>query len=66
MRGAKNRIMGWLRSVAADPPSLRVGVLVSVLSVALATVAIFALKRVAPVVSLSVVYLPAVALVSLF
>ncbi|HEY2653653.1 MAG TPA: ATP-binding protein [Solirubrobacteraceae bacterium] len=66
MRGANNRIIAWLRSLAAGRPSLRVGVLVSLGSVALATVAIFALKRVAPVVSLSVVYLPAVALVSVF
>ena len=47
-------------------PSWLLGVVVSVVSVALATAAIYALKRVAPVVSLSVVYLPAVALVSVF
>jgi two-component system, OmpR family, sensor histidine kinase KdpD len=41
-------------------------VLVSLASVAVATAAIYGLKRVAPVVSLSVVYLPAVALVSVF
>jgi two-component system sensor histidine kinase KdpD len=43
---------------------VRVGVGVAVVGVALATAAIYPLKTVAPVVSLSVVYLPAVALVS--
>ncbi len=42
------------------------GVVVSILAVAAATGAIYGLKRLAPVVSLSVVYLPAVLLVSAY
>ncbi len=52
---------GTLRAVRPDP---RLGIAVSAGSVAGATAAIYALKGVAPVVSLSVVYLPAVLLVS--
>ena len=47
-------------------PSLRSGVVVAVLAVAAATAAIYPLKSVAPIVSLSVVYLPAVLLVSAY
>jgi two-component system sensor histidine kinase KdpD len=47
-------------------PDLLLGIVVSAGSVAAATGAIFALKSVAPVVSLSVVYLPAVLLVSAY
>jgi len=47
-------------------PHALTGVLTSVLAVALATLAIFPLKHVASVVSLSVVYLPAVLLVSTY
>ena len=43
-------------------PRLALGIGVAVLTVAIATVAVYALKQVAPVVSLSVVYLPAVLL----
>ncbi|MBV9310086.1 MAG: DUF4118 domain-containing protein [Solirubrobacterales bacterium] len=50
----------------ADRPPLRAGVLVAALTVALATAAIYALKPVAPTVALSVVYLPAVLLVSVY
>ena len=46
-------------------PRAVTGIATSVLAVALATVAIYALKQIAPVVSLSVVYLPAVLLVSI-
>jgi two-component system sensor histidine kinase KdpD len=42
------------------------GVLTAVLAVTLATVAIYALKSVAPVVSLSVVYLPAVLIIAAY
>jgi two-component system, OmpR family, sensor histidine kinase KdpD len=42
------------------------GVLIAVLAVAAATAAIYPLKHLAPVVSLSVVYLPAVLLVSVY
>ena len=47
-------------------PSLVVGVTVAALAVAVATVAIWPLRHIAPVVSLSVVYLPAVLLVSIY
>lgn len=66
MRGTNIRITTQLRALAARRPSLRWGVFVSVGSVAVATAAIYGLKRVAPVTSLSVVYIPAVALVSVF
>jgi two-component system, OmpR family, sensor histidine kinase KdpD len=58
---------------AADPgrligarPNPAAGGLVVVLAVALATAAIYPLKRIAPALSLSVVYLPAVLLVSAY
>jgi two-component system sensor histidine kinase KdpD len=51
--------------LAPNPPSRRVGVLVAVAAVALCTLIIYPLKHVAPVVSLSVVYLPAVLVVSI-
>jgi two-component system sensor histidine kinase KdpD len=47
-------------------PPLTIGVAVSVGAVALATAAIYPLRQIAPVVSLSVVYLPAVLLVSAY
>jgi two-component system sensor histidine kinase KdpD len=47
-------------------PRLALGVAVSVASVALATIAIYPLEHIAPVVSLSVVYLPAVLLTSTY
>jgi K+-sensing histidine kinase KdpD len=52
-----------LRTVRAP---LRVGVIVAALAVIGATAAIYPLKHLAPVVSLSVVYLPAVLLVSVY
>ncbi len=55
--------LGFL--LESDPPSRRVGVVAAVLSVALCTLVVYPLKHVAPVVSLSVVYLPAVLIVSL-
>jgi two-component system sensor histidine kinase KdpD len=51
--------------LAPAPPPRRVGLLVAVLSVALCTLIVYPLKHVAPVVSLSVVYLPAVLVVSI-
>jgi two-component system sensor histidine kinase KdpD len=51
--------------LASDPPSRRVGVVVALAEVALCTLIIYPLKHVAPVVSLSVVYLPAVLVVSI-
>jgi two-component system sensor histidine kinase KdpD len=50
--------------LAPAPPPRRAGLLVAVLSVALCTLIVYPLKHVAPVVSLSVVYLPAVLVVS--
>jgi two-component system sensor histidine kinase KdpD len=50
----------------AARPNRAVGVLAAVVSVAVATAAIYPLKQIAPAVSLSVVYLPAVLLVSAF
>jgi two-component system, OmpR family, sensor histidine kinase KdpD len=53
-------------ALRAGRPSLLAGAVVSVVSVGAATAAIYALKGVAPVVSLSVVYLPPVLLVSAY
>ncbi|HUJ34799.1 MAG TPA: DUF4118 domain-containing protein, partial [Solirubrobacteraceae bacterium] len=53
-------------SLRASRPNLLVGIAVSVVLVAVATAAIYPLKSLAPVVSLSVVYLPAVLLVSAY
>ena len=50
--------------LAHDPPPRRVGALVALGAVALCTLIIYPLKHVAPVVSLGVVYLPAVLVVS--
>jgi two-component system sensor histidine kinase KdpD len=54
------------RALLVRRPNPVAGILVSLLAVAVATAAISALKQVAPVVSLSVVYLPAVLLVSTY
>ena len=51
--------------LAPTPPPRRVGVLVSLVLVALGTLIVYPLAHVAPVVSLSVVYLPAVLVVSI-
>jgi len=53
-------------TLRASKPNLLIGVAVSLVSVAAATAAIYPLKSLAPVVSLSVVYLPAVLLVSAY
>ena len=67
MRGTEIPIYRRLRGLSSlQRPPLRAGVLVSIASVAVATAAIYPLKTIAPTVSLSVVYLPAVALVSVF
>jgi two-component system sensor histidine kinase KdpD len=55
--------LGFL--LAPDPPPRRAGLLVAALSVTLCTLLVYPLKHVAPVVSLSVVYLPAVLVVSI-
>jgi two-component system sensor histidine kinase KdpD len=51
---------------SASRPNVALGIAVSLISVAAATGAIYPLKGIAPVVSLSVVYLPAVLLVSAY
>jgi two-component system, OmpR family, sensor histidine kinase KdpD len=53
-------------TLRASRPDLRLGIAVAVVAVAAATAAIYALKSLAPVVSLSVVYLPAVLVVSAY
>lgn len=50
--------------LASEPPPRRVGVIAALASVALCTLIIYPLKHIAPVVSLGVVYLPAVLAVS--
>src|ERR1700722_10341648 len=55
-----------LRAFGLRRPPVWLGLLVAAGAVALATGAIYPLKSVAPVVSLSVVYLPAVLLVSVY
>ena len=47
-------------------PQRSTGIVAAVLSVALATLAVYLLRKIAPVVSLSVVYLPAVLLVATY
>ncbi len=51
--------------LAREPPSRRIGVLSAVILVALSTLIIYPLAELAPVVSLAVVYLPAVLIVSI-
>jgi two-component system sensor histidine kinase KdpD len=53
-------------TLRASRPPLGLGIAASVLSVAIATAAVYPLKNIAPAVSLSVVYLPAVLLVSAY
>ena len=53
-------------TLRASRPNLGLGVAAAAISVAAATAAIYPLKSIAPVVSLSVVYLPAVLLVSAY
>jgi two-component system, OmpR family, sensor histidine kinase KdpD len=50
--------------LASEPPARRVGAIAALLAVALCTLIVYPLAHVAPVVSLSVVYLPAVLVVS--
>jgi two-component system sensor histidine kinase KdpD len=56
-------LLGFL--LAREAPSRRAGTIVGFTGVALCTLIIYPLKHVAPVVSLAVVYLPAVLVVSL-
>lgn len=55
-----------VRAFGGEPPPFWQGLLVAAATVTLATAVIYPLKRIAPTVSLSVVYLPAVLLVSAF
>ena len=66
MRGTENLIARGLRTLGTGRPPLRLGLLVAAGLVAAATGLIYALKPIAPTVSLSVVYLPAVVLVSVY
>jgi two-component system, OmpR family, sensor histidine kinase KdpD len=65
-------IAGGMTSTALSPllkarrPSRLLGIVVAIVGVALATIVVYPLERVAPVVSLSVVYLLAVVAVSTF
>lgn len=58
-----SRLLGFL--LAPTPPSRRAGVVSALIGVALCTLIVYPLKRIAPVVSLGVVYLLAVLVVSL-
>jgi two-component system, OmpR family, sensor histidine kinase KdpD len=57
-----SRPLGFL--LAAEPPPRRVGAIVAIVAIALCTLIVYPLAHIAPVVSLSVVYLPAVLVVS--
>jgi two-component system, OmpR family, sensor histidine kinase KdpD len=64
-------IGGWTTQLGAatlrrQRPQRSTGIVAAVLSVAIATLAIYFLRKIAPVVSLSVVYLPAVLLVATY
>ena len=64
-------IRGWTTQLGAatlrhQRPQRSTGIVAAVVSVALATLAIYFLRKIAPVVSLSVVYLPAVLLVATY
>ncbi|HEX3978842.1 MAG TPA: ATP-binding protein [Solirubrobacteraceae bacterium] len=64
-------IRGWTTQLGAatlrhQRPQRSTGVVASFVSVAIATLAIYVLRKIAPVVSLSVVYLPAVLLVATY
>jgi hypothetical protein len=50
--------------LSSEPPSVWLGILVTVVVVAIGTGLIFPLKSVAPAVSLGVVYIPGVLLIS--
>lgn len=50
--------------LSAEPPPVWAGVIASLLAVALGTLLVYPLKTVAPVVSLGVVYLPAIMVIS--
>lgn len=51
-------------SIGTEPPAAWLGLLATVVAVAVGTLLVYPLKQVAPVVSLGVVYLPAILLIS--
>jgi two-component system sensor histidine kinase KdpD len=57
---------GQAGALRGERPSLVLGIAVSIATTAIATIAIYPLKHVAPVVSLSVAYLPAVLLAATY
>jgi len=57
---------GLLGAFGAERPPFWLGVVLAAVAVALATAIVYALRQVAPAVSLSVVYVPAVLLVSAY
>jgi two-component system sensor histidine kinase KdpD len=57
---------GTPATLRGDRPNIAIGLAVAVVSVAAATLAIYPLRHLAPVVSLSVVYLPAVLLAATY
>lgn len=63
MRSRRQRILSL--GVSGGPPPLWLGLLASPAAVALGTLIVVPLEEVAPVVSLSVVYLPGVMLISI-
>ncbi|HXD64167.1 MAG TPA: ATP-binding protein [Solirubrobacteraceae bacterium] len=68
---SRSAIRGWTTHLGAatlgrQRPQRSTGILAAIGSVALATLAIYFLRKIAPVVSLSVVYLPAVLLVATY
>jgi two-component system, OmpR family, sensor histidine kinase KdpD len=72
LRGTRRCALVYAETVASpfgyllgsEPPTRRVGALVALVAVALCTLIVYPLKQIAPVVSLSVVYLPAILIVS--
>jgi two-component system, OmpR family, sensor histidine kinase KdpD len=66
MRRYENALGRELRGLGGSRPPLRYGVVVAALLVVLATAAIYPLGTIAPTLSLSVVYIPAVAIASVY
>src|SRR5512146_1410146 len=56
----------WSLRLEGEPPPLWLGLLATLAAVAASTLAVYLLKPIAPVVSLGVVYLPAILAISIF
>ena len=56
----------WSLRLGGEPPPLRLGLLATLAAVAASTLIVYLLKPVSPVVSLGVVYLPAILAISIF